>query len=233
MMSRTKSAVQSGAGPWAESSAGNPTAFAAVSASFELALDEMAGVGSAGGGSAGGGVGWLEALAASCPAPPPPPPAAAAAAAAQADGGASVPTTGDPAPAPSVWLVARAMVDQAWAKQPHKAYPDLPPQTHVVNARTNPAWRMESAGHRVVGRRFWHSAPLVFVQQQSHLVHGRAMHSARAPLSMADASASLVQSDSRRQRTPSLGLTLGMLATGCGVMAYRTLRAHKQSKDTL
>ena len=37
-------------------------------------------------------------------------------------------------------FVVRAQVDQGWGKAPDNASPYVPPQSHVVNARTNTSW---------------------------------------------------------------------------------------------
>ena len=59
-----------------------------------------------------------------------------------------------------VELAARASVDGAWAHAPPAraaVTPPLPPQTHIVNARTNPRWRHASQNRRVRGRIEWRS----------------------------------------------------------------------------
>ena len=39
-------------------------------------------------------------------------------------------------------LAVAARVDQSWAHRPHEPVtPNRPPQTHWINARTNPSWR--------------------------------------------------------------------------------------------
>ncbi|GAB5035157.1 Hypothetical protein NocV09_02400330 [Nannochloropsis oceanica] len=60
----------------------------------------------------------------------------------------------------SFFLVARARVDQAWARNEGTPHPDIPPQSHVANARTNPAWHAAHNGHEVRGRLDWYSFPL-------------------------------------------------------------------------
>ena len=60
-------------------------------------------------------------------------------------------------------VVAGARVDQAWAEQPNNIDPKQPPQSHVVNARTNPNWYHESAGKHIKGRLDWFSVPLTVV----------------------------------------------------------------------
>ena len=62
---------------------------------------------------------------------------------------------------PGVYYVkAQAIVDQDWAQHGNGAdapHPDIPPQSHVVNGRTNPSWRMENAGYVVQGQLNWES----------------------------------------------------------------------------
>lgn len=61
-------------------------------------------------------------------------------------------------------VVASAIVDQSWTSRPtSNVKPDLPPQSHVVNARTNPDWHYESLGKRVKGRLDWFSLPIDIV----------------------------------------------------------------------
>jgi len=60
-------------------------------------------------------------------------------------------------------VLATARVDQDWAEKPDKVNPDLPPQSHIVNARTNLSWHYESEGKIVEGRLDWFSAPLTLV----------------------------------------------------------------------
>lgn len=61
-------------------------------------------------------------------------------------------------------LVATAKVDQSWTKQPADFEPKLPPQSHVVNARTNPSWRHESSNGKIIqGRLDWYSRPLTVI----------------------------------------------------------------------
>lgn len=58
-----------------------------------------------------------------------------------------------------IFVVARARVDQDWKDNaPHN--PDVPPQSHVVNARTNPNWFASKKDHVVRGRLDWYSTPL-------------------------------------------------------------------------
>jgi len=58
-----------------------------------------------------------------------------------------------------------AKVDQNWKTQPTNIKPNLPPTSHVVNARTNTAWQHQNteSGHRVTGRLEWISLPLTLV----------------------------------------------------------------------
>lgn len=59
-----------------------------------------------------------------------------------------------------LFVMARAKVDQAWARQPRPATPNLPPQSHVANQRTNASWDKTNNGHNVRGRLFWYSKPV-------------------------------------------------------------------------
>ncbi len=61
-------------------------------------------------------------------------------------------------------IIASSRVDRSWAVRPNAdVKPDVPPQSHVVNARTNPDWHFESAGKRVKGRLDWFSTPVTIV----------------------------------------------------------------------
>ncbi|DAZ93873.1 TPA: hypothetical protein N0F65_008139 [Lagenidium giganteum] len=59
------------------------------------------------------------------------------------------------------YIQAVATVDQDWTKQGTGAdapVPNVPPQTHIVNARTNDDWDFSSNGRRVKGRTVWKSS---------------------------------------------------------------------------
>ncbi|KAJ0397069.1 hypothetical protein P43SY_005300 [Pythium insidiosum] len=64
----------------------------------------------------------------------------------------------------TLFVRARAKVDQDWQTQATEGgdvpSPRIPPQSHLVNARTNPRWNMESNGHRVKGELLWYSPVL-------------------------------------------------------------------------
>jgi hypothetical protein len=62
-------------------------------------------------------------------------------------------------------VVVVARVDQDWTEQVtiDKVEPKIPPQSHIVNARTNPTWHFENAGKHVYGRQTWYSMPLTIV----------------------------------------------------------------------
>jgi len=57
-------------------------------------------------------------------------------------------------------LVAHAKVDSAWATQNDRSLVSpkgFDPQTHWVNARTNPNWKRSNAGRTVIGQTLWTS----------------------------------------------------------------------------
>uniref|UniRef100_A0A7S2UH09 Peptidase M14 domain-containing protein n=1 Tax=Attheya septentrionalis TaxID=420275 RepID=A0A7S2UH09_9STRA len=75
----------------------------------------------------------------------------------------------------SIVVFAMAQVDSSWSNQPADIDPQRPPQSHVVNARTNPDWeykltktngkvvkgrRDEKVVKVVKGRRDWYSVPV-------------------------------------------------------------------------
>jgi hypothetical protein len=63
-----------------------------------------------------------------------------------------------------VTVITSARVDHSWTKRPaSNVGPDMAPQAHVVNARTNPDWHFESSGKFVKGRLDWFSIPIQIV----------------------------------------------------------------------
>eukprot|EP00980_Cylindrotheca_fusiformis_P012592 scaffold3084_cov144-Cylindrotheca_fusiformis.AAC.40 len=61
-------------------------------------------------------------------------------------------------------VIVSARVDSDWKNFPKKEFdPKIPPQSHIVNARTDPEWHHESAGKYVQGRLSWFSKPLTIV----------------------------------------------------------------------
>lgn len=67
------------------------------------------------------------------------------------------------APGDKLVVVVSARVDQNWKGVPGSAAPDVPPQSHIVNARTNSSWYHESSGKIIQGRLDWFSMPLTIV----------------------------------------------------------------------
>ncbi|GMF12770.1 unnamed protein product [Phytophthora lilii] len=64
-----------------------------------------------------------------------------------------------------LYVRALATVDQDWKKQgtgDDAPSPHVPPQSHLVNARTNPDWEFEWNGHRVKGALEW-ASPVITV----------------------------------------------------------------------
>jgi len=63
-----------------------------------------------------------------------------------------------------VFVIAKARVDQSWLDQPGGIAPLVPPQAHIVNARTNPTWFHQNNGRVIQGRLDWYSViPLTLV----------------------------------------------------------------------
>jgi hypothetical protein len=60
-------------------------------------------------------------------------------------------------------VIASAMVDQSWKKQPDNIAPKVPPQSHIVNARTDPNYHHESNGKHIHGHVDWYSFPLTII----------------------------------------------------------------------
>lgn len=60
-------------------------------------------------------------------------------------------------------VIASAKVDQSWAKQNSNVKPNMSPQSHIVNARTDPNYHHESNGKHIQGRIDWFSVPLTVV----------------------------------------------------------------------
>jgi hypothetical protein len=68
------------------------------------------------------------------------------------------------------WVVfAGATLDQSWTTMPNNPSPDIAPQSHLVNARTNPSWHHESAGKIIQGRTEWYSIPLTLTMSNNNL----------------------------------------------------------------
>lgn len=66
-------------------------------------------------------------------------------------------------PMDKIIVMASARVDSSWSTQPDNIAPQQPPQSHIVNARTNPNWHHESNGKHIHGRIDWFSIPLTIV----------------------------------------------------------------------
>lgn len=62
-------------------------------------------------------------------------------------------------------ILVKATVDSAWSmtgKEDSVSPRGYSPQTHVVNARTNPSWQKSNAGFTIKGRQEWSSKRIVF-----------------------------------------------------------------------
>ena len=62
-----------------------------------------------------------------------------------------------------ILVMASAKVDQSWKNQPKDILPKMTPQSHIVNARTDPSYHHESNGKHIQGRTDWFSVPLTVV----------------------------------------------------------------------
>lgn len=60
-------------------------------------------------------------------------------------------------------IFSYAKLDQYWKTQPSDVSPDVPPQSHVVNARTNTDWLHERGNQTVRGRLDWFSVPVTIL----------------------------------------------------------------------
>jgi hypothetical protein len=61
-------------------------------------------------------------------------------------------------------VLASAQVDKDWADAPENVAPlNHPPQSHIVNVRTNSEWFHESAGKKIRGRLDWYSQPVKII----------------------------------------------------------------------
>ena len=67
-------------------------------------------------------------------------------------------------PGDQIAVFAKAVVDQDWTTNAEAVVPDVPPQSHIVNARTNPNWHHQRADGKVIqGRLDWYSVPVTIV----------------------------------------------------------------------
>lgn len=60
----------------------------------------------------------------------------------------------------SLVVLAVTRVDSRWADKPNKVTPNVGPQSHIVNARTNANWKSTNNGKVIQGRLKWFSDPL-------------------------------------------------------------------------
>jgi len=60
-----------------------------------------------------------------------------------------------------IMIFAVVQVDKDWRNIPDKVAPNLPPQSHIVNARTDPNWHFAKAGKEIQGRTHWTSLPIL------------------------------------------------------------------------
>jgi len=65
-------------------------------------------------------------------------------------------------PGDRIAVFAVAVLDQFWSTPPdlENLAPELPPQSHIVNARTNTEWNHDSSNRIIEGRVHWFSIPV-------------------------------------------------------------------------
>jgi hypothetical protein len=66
-------------------------------------------------------------------------------------------------PGDEIVIIASARVDQVWAQEPDSIAPQVLPQSHIANVRTNPNWYHESERNIIQGRLDWFSQPFTVV----------------------------------------------------------------------
>ena len=69
-------------------------------------------------------------------------------------------------PGDDIAVLAYTMLDPSWGSEPKSGPygpPDIPPQSHIANARTNRNWHFESAGKVIQGREWWFSIPVTLL----------------------------------------------------------------------
>jgi hypothetical protein len=60
-------------------------------------------------------------------------------------------------------VYAYATLDRYLETQPEDISPDVPPQSHFVNARTNESWTYDRGNHTVTGREYYFSVPITII----------------------------------------------------------------------
>jgi len=67
------------------------------------------------------------------------------------------------APGDEIAVYAYATLDHYWSTQPGNIKPDVPPQSHFVNARTNASWNYDYSNHTVKGQLYYFSVPVTII----------------------------------------------------------------------
>ena len=60
-------------------------------------------------------------------------------------------------------LIAVSNVDKGWKESEEDSAVTFSPQSHLVNARTNPSWHHTNGGKTIDGRLQWHSTPVSII----------------------------------------------------------------------
>lgn len=72
-----------------------------------------------------------------------------------------------------LFFMVRAKVDSIWGQGGANIEPNLKPQSHLVNARTNPTWNMKNSGYSINGRTTFYSKPIKIVLKKPRIVQSK------------------------------------------------------------
>ncbi|GMF49155.1 unnamed protein product [Phytophthora fragariaefolia] len=100
-----------------------------------------------------------------------------------------------------LYVRAVATVDQKQGSGYDSPSPRIPPQSHLVNARTNPEWNFEWNGHQVQGSLHW-TSPVITIDVSNKAV--TSVSSSKAPTESQKADASPLSPSSQRDKGDSI-----------------------------
>ncbi|CAB9498921.1 Zinc carboxypeptidase [Seminavis robusta] len=147
-------------------------------------------------------------------------------------------------------VLATARVDQNWQTMPADYAPKLPPQSHIVNARTNPDWHHQLPDGKVIqGRLDWFSIPLTVVvgdyQDSVGTQAGRQVgtvelsnrfgettgdyHAGMTP--SAPSSSSTTGDNNNKKKGPSMTFLVVIVVVVCSFVVYKRFSGPKYKMD--